>query len=279
MEGNAPGRVAPALVDAARRYLAPFVRVAFRARLTGLERLPTAGPFLLVANHSAGLGLAELTSFAALYLERFGAERPLAGFAHPIDFRAAAVARVFRALGAVPATHEGAAEALEAGVPLLVFPGGDHETMRPVWQAGRVDFGGRKGFLKIARRFKVPVVPMGIRGSHYTAPVLWRSRVLPWVLGVPRLAGLKRWPLTALGAMGAAAIASAPWPRWTRAAAAWAWLGSPLTMLPWVPWRIEMEVGKPIVPEALFREGDDALDGALATVQGAVQRIVDGGRG
>jgi hypothetical protein len=91
--------------------------------------------FLLVANHSAGIGLAELASFAALYLEQVGRARPLAGFAHPIDFR----------------------------------------------------------FAPIARRHGLPIVPMGIRGSHFTAPVLLRSRVLPWLLVLPCLAGLKRW--------------------------------------------------------------------------------------
>ncbi len=277
MDANAPGRVSPSLVAFARRVVLPVVRVAFRPTLTGLEHLPREGPFLLVGNHSAGLGLAELASFAALYLDRFGAARPLAGFAHPIDFRLGPVARVFRSLGAVPATYEGAAEALAAGVPLLVFPGGDHETMRPLWQARRVDLGGRKGFLKIARAHRLPIVPLGIRGSHHTAPILWRSRALPWALVLPRLAGLKRWPLTVLGLVGALALASAPWSWPLRAALVWAWLGSPLTMLPWVPARIAMEVGEPIAPEALFRDDDPALDGALATVQSALQRIVDRG--
>lgn len=275
MTEHTPGRVAPALVDAARRFVRPLVRAAFRPTLTGVENLPPRGPFLLVGNHSAGLGLAELASFAALYLEQVGPARPLAAFAHPIDFRLAPVASFFRSLGAVPATYEGAAEALGAGVPLLVFPGGDHETMRPVWQARRVDLGGRRGFLKIARDFKVPIVPLGIRGSHYTAPVLWRSRALPYALVLPRLVGLKRWPLTALGLAGAVALALAPWSWPVRAALAWAWLGSPLTMAPWVPWTISMHIGAALAPDALFRDDDPTLERALATVEGALQRIVD----
>jgi 1-acyl-sn-glycerol-3-phosphate acyltransferase len=262
------------------RWLAPLVRAIFRARLLGLPRLPE-GPFLLVANHSAGIGLAELASFAALYLEQVGPGRPLAGFAHPIDFRFAPVARLFRSLGAVPATYEGAEEALLAGVPLLVFPGGDHETMRPLWQAHRVDFGGRQGFLRIARRHRVPIVPMGIRGSHFTAPVLLRSRLLPWLLVLPRLAGLKRWPITLLGLLGAAALALAPWSVPVRAATVAVWLASPLPMLPWIPWRITMRIGAPIPPAELFGEASanagaeaTALHDALARVEAAVQALV-----
>jgi 1-acyl-sn-glycerol-3-phosphate acyltransferase len=90
--------------------LAPLVRRLFRARLVGLERLPE-GPFLLVANHSAGIGLAELVSFAALYLAQRGPERPLAGFAHPIDFRIAPIARIARQHG-VPIVRWGSAAAI-----------------------------------------------------------------------------------------------------------------------------------------------------------------------
>jgi 1-acyl-sn-glycerol-3-phosphate acyltransferase len=275
MTDTAPGRVSPALVALVDRYLRPAVQAAFRPTLTGVENLPAAGPFLLVANHSAGLGLAELASFACLYLEHVGAERPLAGFAHTISFRFGPIGDLFRQMGAVPSTYEAAEEALRAGVPLLVFPGGDHETMRPVWEAARVDLGGRRGFLKIAKKFGVPIVPLGIRGSHVTAPILWRSKVLPYLLVLPRALGLKRWPLTALGLAGAAAIAAAPWSRLTRAGLAWAWLVSPTMMFPWVPSTLSMHIGAPLQPAELFADDDPTLERALARVQSVLQRIVD----
>ncbi len=275
MTDTAPGRVSPALVALVDRYLRPAVQAAFRPTLTGVENLPAAGPFLLVANHSAGLGLAELASFACLYLEHVGAERPLAGFAHTISFRFGPIGDLFRQMGAVPSTYEAAEEALRAGVPLLVFPGGDHETMRPVWEAARVDLGGRRGFLKIAKKFGVPIVPLGIRGSHVTAPILWRSKVLPYLLVLPRALGLKRWPLTALGLAGAAAIAVAPWSRLTRAGLAWAWLVSPAMMFPWVPSTLSMHIGAPLQPAELFADDDPTLERALARVQSVLQRIVD----
>jgi 1-acyl-sn-glycerol-3-phosphate acyltransferase len=55
---------------------------------------------------------------------------------------------------------------------VLIFPGGDHEAFRPVWQAYRVDMANRKGFLRIARRAWVPIVPLGIRGSQFALPIL-----------------------------------------------------------------------------------------------------------
>jgi len=270
------GRPAPWAARFVRGVVAPVVRLAFRPTMEGLERLPDDGPFLLVANHSAGMGIAEIASFAAIYLERIGRGRPLAGFAHPVAFRVPGLRLILEALGAVPSTYEAAEEALAAGVPLLVFPGGDHETLRPVWQAGRVDFAGRRGFLRIAKRAGVPVVPMGIAGAHYTAPMLWRSPLLARLLVVPTMFGFKRWGISLLGALGAGALLAMPWPLPARVGLSWAWLWCPFSFLPIVPWTIRFRVGEPIPPADLFDGEDDQLTLALERVQSAVQALVDG---
>ncbi len=270
-----PGVVRPEYVAVIRGVVAPIVRAMHRPTLEGTENLPPKGPYLLVANHSAGVGLSEIACIASLYLEKVGPDRPLAGFAHPIAFRFGVVAKWMRDLGAVPSTYADGEAVLASGTPLLVFPGGDHETFRPVWQHGRVDFGGRRGFLKMAKKANVPIVPLGIQGSHFTAPVLWRSRhLLPNLFVLPRLVGLKRWAVTAFGAVGAAALLSRPWPLWLRGLSTWAWLTSPLVFLPVVPATIRMRIGTPILPEDLFAGGDVDLAMALARVEGEVQRIV-----
>jgi 1-acyl-sn-glycerol-3-phosphate acyltransferase len=276
-----PGRITPGAARFVRRVVAPLVRLCFRPTLEGSDNLPP-GAYLLVANHSAGMGLAELASFLVLYRRHVGPERPLAGFALPLGFRVFPLSWLLRLLGAIPATYAAAERTLAAGVPILVFPGGDHETMRPVWDANRVDFGGRVGFLRIAARAGVPVVPLGITGSHYTAPILLRSRALATVLAVPRLIGLKRWAISVLGVAGAIAIlALVPlaWP--ARVALAVLWLGSPLVFLPWIPWTVRMRIGAPIPAADLFadrsgNEGAGDLQAALARVEAAVQAQVDG---
>lgn len=252
----------------------------FGPAISGIEHLPPSGPFLLVANHSAGMGLAEILSFAVLYLEHVGPERPLAGFALPTDFVVWPLSAVARSVGAIPSTYDAAAQTLAAGVPILMFPGGDHEALRPIAEAHRVDFGGRSGFVRIARAARVPIVPMGICGSHYTAPILLRSRALAAVLVQPRLIGVKRWGISVLGLLGAALIwAAVPmsWP--VRAALSWWWLGTPLVFLPWLPWPIRMRIGEPISPDTLFgppgtAETEARLHTAQARVQAAVQALV-----
>jgi 1-acyl-sn-glycerol-3-phosphate acyltransferase len=275
-----PGRFSPRAIHVVRRYLAPLVKVLHRPRLEGTEHLPS-GPFLLVANHSAGIALAEILSFAVTYLEEVGEDRPLAAYVLPADFHVWPVSALVRESGAIPATYDAAERGLADGVPILMFPGGDFESLRPVWQANRVDFGGRVGFLRIARASGLPIVPMGIRGSHFTAPILLRSRLLANALVLPRLVGVKRWGLSVLGLFGAAAIASLtplPWP--AKIVLIWLWLGTPLVFLPWIPWTIRMRIGAPLEASSLSGPGDttpseDGLRAALHRVERAVQTLVD----
>ncbi len=273
-----PGRPSPGLVRLARR-VEPLVRLLHRPTLEGAEHLPRERPFLLIANHSAGIAISELLTFVTTYLRVVGPDRRLAGVALPIGFRVFPVSAGLRAVGAVPSTFEAMRAALEQGVPLLVFPGGDHEGLRPVWNAHEVDFGGRLGFLRLARETRVPIVPMGIRGSSFTAPILLRARWLATLLVQPRLIGTKRWALSVLGVAVAAGLwwgLPLAWP-W-RALTIWWWLGSPLVFLPWVPWTLRFRIGEPLSAEELFGEepSDEVLPRALARVESAVAVLANG---
>jgi 1-acyl-sn-glycerol-3-phosphate acyltransferase len=268
---GSPGRATDEAVRMARSVALPVVRLLFRPSFTGLEHLPEQGPYMVVSNHNAGLGVAELISFIALWAERFENKRPIAGFAHPLGFKYWPMTLIHRHIGSIPSTYEAAYAALGAGVPIIVFPGGDYETLRPVWHAKRVDFGGRKGFLRIARTAGVPIVPMGITGSHYTAPMLLRSRALAWILIVPRLFGQKRWGISLLCAIGLLGIAFLPLELWMKLVIAWFWSWSLITLVPWVPATIRFRIGAPLSTERVARgELEDAYD----LVIGAVQELV-----
>lgn len=266
-----PGKLSDFVVGAWRGWAGHLLAAIWRPRMEGWEHLPADRPFLLVSNHSGGGGL-EVCALLMLWCRRFGGERRITGMAHPVFFSVPGVASLLRQVGAVPSTYDAPLAALAQGVPVLVFPGGDVDAFRPIWRARRVDWNGRQGFLRIARRAWVPIVPLGITGSHYTLPILWRSRLLPWLLVIPALIGLKRFPLTLPALLVASLLLALVGPThgWPLAGGlAWLSLSSPLAMLPVVPWPIRARLGPPLEPEALFGTKDEA-----APLEPAYDRVV-----
>ncbi len=271
-----PGQPSPAALRAWSRYVVPVVRLAFRPAIENSSNAPVEGAYLLVANHS-GLGNPDIACLIASFLSCKDLRFP-AAMVHPLSFNSWPAGKWMLDLGAIPSTYEAALGALLAGVPVLVFPGGDIDATRPVWHARSVDFGQRKGFLKIARAARVPVVPMGIRGSHYTAPVLFRSKILSTLLVFPRLMGVRRFPVTLLGVLGAAGLLGfGPSLGWATASAlAVLWMVLPASQLPWVPWTVRIRMGMPIPPEQLFPDDDQAsLDAAYDRVRSTVEDLVN----
>ncbi len=270
-----PGRINPKLASMFTRWVGPWIRLAHRPTIEGIENLPSEGPFLLVCNHSGGAAISELLCLALLSLERFP-QVPIAAMAHPLSFHLWPLKPLMAALGAIPSSYEAGHSALLSGVGVLVFPGGDYEATRPLWQADRVDFNNRKGFLKVAQRANCPIIPMGIQGSHASVPILWRSNfVLPWLLILPKLFGLKRYPLTLLGLLGVVLvlIAAPGWLGWAPALiTAWLWLASPGPLIPIIPTSIRIRIGGPLSPEELFESQD--LVGAYEQVVSRVQALV-----
>ena len=255
-----PGVIDPAAVDRYVHAMGPLVRRMWPASFHHLERLPDDDRVLVIANHSA-MGAAELWALALAWYERFGVTRPMAGMAHPAGFRVPILREALQGMGAVEATRVGAAKARRAGVPLLLFPGGDHEATRPLWQASRVDFAGRKGWIHLAREHGLTIVPLCISGSHVTLPILARGRIVSWMTGL-RALGAHRAPLPALAAVvsplsfltARALGCSRPLSLFAAWASVW-----PTLMLPWIPARIGFHFLPPIPAHEIASTGDDAL--------------------
>lgn len=229
----------------AYRALVPGWRALWPGTLRGIENLPTHDRFLLVANHS-GLGVAECVTLIDAWIERFGDARPLAAMAHTALFTLPGMGAVLRGFGCVEATRAGAAWARTNDVPLLLFPGGDHESMRPLWRAREVDFAQRKGWIKLAREHDLTIVPMAITGSHVTLPNFGGTKVLSYLTGT-RVIGMRRGPLPALSMLAALVALRATRGKSTshRALASvgafWA-----AALVPWVPSHIGFHVLRPV---------------------------------
>jgi 1-acyl-sn-glycerol-3-phosphate acyltransferase len=167
----------------------------FRARVRGLERIPRAGPVLLVGNHSGGNMTPDTIVFTLAFSAYFGAERCFYQLAHNLVLAMPAL-RFLRKYGTVAASHENAERALKKRAALLVYPGGDWEVSRPSWQSAKIDFGGRKGFISLALDAGVPIVPVVSIGGQETALFLSRGERLAKLLRLDRALRVKTLPVS-----------------------------------------------------------------------------------
>jgi len=167
----------------------------FRAEVRGLDKIPEEGPVLLVGNHSGGNLTPDTTVFTLAFATYFGVERRFYQLAHNLVLAMPGLGRL-RKFGTVAASPKNANRALESGAALLVYPGGDYEVHRPSWESGRVDFGGRKGFIRLAHEKNVPLVPVVSIGGQETSLFLTRGEGLAKLLRLDKMFRLKVLPVS-----------------------------------------------------------------------------------
>ena len=165
----------------------------FRGEVRGLDNVPDEGPALLVGNHSGGTLIADTFVFAGEFYAHFGPNRRFHQLAHDIAARLPGTG--LSRWGTVAASHENARRAFDKGAPVLVYPGGDYETFRPSWHSDQIEFGGRKGFVKLALERNVPIVPVVAVGGQETALFLTRGERVARATGWANLTRIKVLPV------------------------------------------------------------------------------------
>src|SRR6266496_4364172 len=210
-----PGRLARALAGQITRRIPPadlderdpdYIRESlpglwllcslyFRGEVRGLGNIPETGPVLLVGNHSGGNLTPDTTVFTLAFHAYFGVERRFYQLAHNLVLSMPGLG-MLRKYGTVAASPENARKALRSGAAVLVYPGGDHEVHRPSWHSHRIDFAGRRGFIRLALEHDVPIVPVVSIGGQETALFLSRGETLSRLLGLDRLLRLKVLPIS-----------------------------------------------------------------------------------
>jgi 1-acyl-sn-glycerol-3-phosphate acyltransferase len=225
----------------------------FRADVRGLHHVPESGPVLLVGNHSGGIMAPDLFVFVLAFTTYFGVERPFYQLAHNGVVAGPAGSMVKR-YGTVAADPRNAELALESGAAVLVYPGGDYEVFRPSWEQGRVDFGGRKGYIRLALKLGVPLAPVVSIGSQETALFLTRGERLARLTGLDRILRLKTFPIV---------------------------LGLPFGLMPGIfghlplPAKITVQVMEPIDLAERYGEDPD-LDAINDDIIRSMQGVLDG---
>ncbi len=201
-----------------------------RLEVRNLDRIPVDGPALLVGNHNGGLNPVD-GLFLIQYYRTFGYDRPVYILAHDILFRVKKVAEMLESVGIIRARKGQASELLAAGHKVLVFPGGDIESMRPYRDRRKIVLAERQGFIRLAQRAGAPIIPVVSAGAHETMMVLSQGTGIARLLNLPRFARVNSLPL----------LLAAPW----------GLLWGPTCALPYLPLpaKITVQVAEPIAVE------------------------------
>jgi 1-acyl-sn-glycerol-3-phosphate acyltransferase len=199
--------------DFIRRQLPAIARYTsyFTPEVRGLDRLPAEGPVLVVGNHSCLFYMPEAWTCGQAVLSRRGIDAPAYVLAYDLLFGVPGVGSFLRRLGVIPASISQASAALAGGACVLVYPGGDLEACRPWAQRNKIDFAGRKGFVQLALRCGVPVVPAVAHGGHHAIVVLARGDRLARAAGLHALR-VKVFPFLVGPPFGITSVLAPPLP-------------------------------------------------------------------
>jgi 1-acyl-sn-glycerol-3-phosphate acyltransferase len=164
-----------------------FYDFYFRCETEIEEELP-ATRVLGVANHNAMTGMPDMFCHMVAYWRRYGTSRPAYGLMHDVPFRFPFAGAWLDAAGAIAANPDNARRALEREATVLCFPGGDIDACKPYSKRYSIEFGRRRGFVRLAIRQQVPIVPIVSVGAHSGLYIFSDGKMIAELLRLPALA-------------------------------------------------------------------------------------------
>lgn len=175
--------------ELARTLYRPIYETWHRVEWEGLDKIPTEGGALLVSNHAGAI-----PSDAPSIMHGIETElgRPVYGLADEMFKRLPLVGLLWSRVGGVLAHPDNAYRLLREQQQLaLVFPEGTKGTGKSYQDRYQLRRFGRGGYVQIAMRAGVPIVPIAVVGAEEAMPILWKSPQLAKLVGLPYV------PLTA----------------------------------------------------------------------------------
>ena len=167
----------------ARMLYQPIYENWFRAEWEGLDKVPTEGGALIVANHAAAL-----PSDAPVIMHGIETElkRPVYGLAEYLFRGLPFVGTMWSRVGGVAAHPDNAYRLLREQQQLvLVFPEGTKGTSKLYNDRYKLARFGRGGFVEIAMRAGVPIIPIAVVGAEESMPIVAKVPWLAKALGIP----------------------------------------------------------------------------------------------
>jgi 1-acyl-sn-glycerol-3-phosphate acyltransferase len=169
--------------ELARKIYAPIYERWFRVEWEGMENIPSEGGALLVANHAAAVPSDAPAIMHGIEVEM---QRPVYGLADHFFRSVPVVGTLWARNGGVVAQPDNAYRLLrEQGQLALVFPEGIKGPAKTYDERYRLRRFGRGGFVEIAMRAGVPIVPIAVVGAEESMPTITRLPAVAKALGLP----------------------------------------------------------------------------------------------
>ncbi len=166
-----------------RRVYDPIYSNWFRVSWEHFDRIPTTGGALLVANHA---GAIPSDAPAIMHGIERDLSRPVYGLADHMFRSLPVVGTLWSRSGGVVAHPDNAYRILREQQQLaLVFPEGTKGPSKHYSQRYQLRRFGRGGYVQIAMRAGVPIIPVAVVGAEESMPVVARVPALSKALGIP----------------------------------------------------------------------------------------------
>jgi 1-acyl-sn-glycerol-3-phosphate acyltransferase len=155
----------------------------FRVEWEGFDKIPRTGGALMVANHAGAIPVDAPSIMHGIEREL---HRPVYGLADDVFKRIPLVNLGWSRLGGVQAHPDNAYRLLREQQHLvMVFPEGSKGPGKLYKERYQLRRFGRGGFVQIAMRAGVPIIPLAVVGNEETMPIVFKIPALARALGLP----------------------------------------------------------------------------------------------
>ena len=189
--------------DLTEQVIMPLARPLYqrwwRVRAAGIGNVPGDGGALLVANHAGTIPFDAVMTKLAVYDEH-PQRRHVRELAADLALRVPVVGPLARKTGNTLAHGEDAIRLLTGGELVGVWPEGFKGIGKPYRDRYKLQRFGRGGFVEVAIRAGVPIIPVATIGSEEIFPIVANIKPLARLLGFPYFPITWQFPL--LGPLG-----------------------------------------------------------------------------